>query len=351
MYSDWDFRQQFHLGHIFHHVPSGSHLGPQFDLNAISQPVVVPPLDRLFNGKAPPTVALCNPMPAYQVPVPKVDEVDPGKARLYVAERPKLTVVRRSSLDAYAAELVRIGKELQSVGYHGVVVPLRGGLKPWVQLDVVTELKLHDCWLPFTQGANGVDRDQIRHYLASFLSARPPVTPFRLAVVDTANSGHSSCMLADVIKSVWSDRGDASEWAVDFYLLFEATSTARRQPPKSRDIGPKSNTRLQFRVFPRPVPDLVVEDWDEALGVKCLWRDGTTPALEVIPSKGVLAIQERDGRLHIIEADRLDRETDLLLGEAVSEAVVTEPGFEHTHDVWPAYLPEDGTPPTPRTAE
>ncbi len=319
-------------------------------MNIITQPVVVPPLDVLLGGETPPKIELCNPMPAYRVPPRKNDEIPAVKAGQYLAERPKLVVVRRASLDAYAAELVRIGKELQSVGYHGVVVPLRGGLKPWVQLDVVTELKLNDCWLPFTQGANGIDRDQIRHHLASFVAVRPLVSPFRLAVVDTANSGHSSCILAEIIKCVWTDRGDDSEWVVDFYLLFEATGTGR-QPPKSREIGPKSTARLRFRVFPRPVPDLVVEDWNEALGVKCLWRDGSKPGLEVVPSKGIMAVQERDGRLHVLEADRLDRETDVLLGEAVSEAVVTEPGFQHTHDVWPEYLPKDGMPPTPRAAE
>lgn len=344
MATDWDFRGQLHFGDIFHHIPSGVHV-PLPAQYVVTQVPAMPSLDGLFDGDTPPTIELCNPMAVYRVPPRKSDEVPAHKGGLYLAGRPELVVVRRAALDDYATALVRIGKELQSVGYHNVVVPLRGGLKPWVQLDVITELKLNDCLLPFTQGANGIDKDQIRHHLKAFTDVRPAVSPYRLAVVDTANSGHSSNMLADIIKSIWSERADGSAWVADFYLLFAETIPRRSQPPKSREIEPKSTHGLTFRVYPHCVPDLIVEDWDAALGIKCLWRDGSKPGLEVVPSKGSMAVQEHDGRLHVIEADRLDRETDMLLGEAVSDAVRTEPGFHHTKDVWPAYLPKDGTPP------
>jgi hypothetical protein len=164
--------------------------------------------------------------------------------------------------------------------------------------------------------------------------------------VDTANSGHSGCALADILKALWKNSKDGPEWLVDFYLLFARTGSGRRQPPLSAEIERLSTGRLRFRVFPHPVPDLVVEDWDEALGIRCYWGDGASPQMRVVPSKGELAVQERDGSVRVVESDRLDRYTDVLLGESVSDAVVTEPGFRHTYDVWSAYLPADGVPPT-----
>jgi hypothetical protein len=330
----FDFRYDSAFEHIINHIPSGVHIGPATNEWAIVVSPKMPPMDELSGGLLQVTIPLCNPMPIRRPEIVLVEEVAPIWSDKYLIERPKLKVIHADKIYAYSDELVRIAREIQSRSYHGLIVPLRGGLKPWLQLDVMTELQIHDCWLPFTQGSNGLDRDQIRHHLVDFINSCEPTSPLKLAVVDTANSGHSSNQLAEIIRSIHTDRADGAHWQVHFYLIFEQTNPTRHHPPLSAEIPGKSNERLHFDVFPHAVPDLIAEDWDEALGIKCGWEDGLTPEIRIFPSRGRFALQEGSGYLKVIESDRLDRYTDLLLGEAVSDNVITLPGFRHTHDVW-----------------
>jgi hypothetical protein len=337
MSSDWGFRNQSELNYLYDIIPSGIHIGPSYqDLVLVSDPRM-PPIEHLFCGLTPPNIDLCNPMPVNQPKIVTIDEIEPAWAYDYLSERPKLHVVRGDRLSAYADELVKVSRSIQTVGYHGVLVPLRGGLKPWLQIDVVTEMRFDDCCIPFTQGANGVDVEPIRNRIESFLKSCPDVSTFKLAIVDTADSGHSSRMMAEIIKSIRTDRKDKANWQVHFYLIFEEGTPARRQPPLSAEIPGKSNHQVKFVVIPHSVPDLISEDWDEALGIKCGWKDGSIPQVYVVPSKGIVAIQRTDGGLRLVESNRLDRYTDILLSEAVSDCVVTHPEYTFSEDIWPKY--------------
>ena len=129
-----------------------------------------------------------------------------------------------------------------------------------------------------------------------------------------------------------------------YIIHLAALSASCLMPPRSRprisaSIPGKSNDRITFRVVPHGVDDLICEDWDEALGIQCGWRDGDIPSIEVTPARGVMALWKTDGGLRIVEAERLDRYTDALLGEASSESLVTDPSFSFSHHVWPTYLP------------
>ena len=57
-----------------------------------------------------------------------------------------------------------------------------------------------------------------------------------------------------------------------------------------------------------------------------------------VPSNGRVIVEEFNGNLREIEADRLDRFTDDLLAKAVSEAVTTDPSLRFDHDVWQNYV-------------
>ena len=118
-----------------------------------------------------------------------------------------------------------------------------------------------------------------------------------------------------------------------FYLIFEQTIPKRHHPPLSAEIPGKSNDvyTSMSSLMPFPISSLKI---GTRLGIKCGWEDGLTPEIRIFPSRGRFALQEGSGYLKVIESDRLDRYTDLLLGEAVSDNVITLPGFRHTHDVW-----------------
>jgi hypothetical protein len=287
-------------------------------------------------------------MEAYSYRPTTIDVVPVRWADAFLRERPELQVVDRQHLDAYADRLVDIGKELQAIKPHRVVVPLRGGLKPWLQLDVMTEMRHCDGWLPYTQGANNVATEQVRHYLNAFIAVGSNTPHFRIAILDTAESGHSSRELAKVVKELRAQAKGNSIWEVHFFLVFVKKRPQDRWPSLSGEIEPMSAPGITFRLHPFSVPHLLVEDWNEALGIRTRWVDGHVPRIEFVPSNGRMALREYDGSVRVFEAERLDRFTDALLGKSVSDGVVSAPGFRHVGDVWPNYLPPDAVPPAER---
>ncbi len=69
--------------------------------------------------------------------------------------------------------------------------------------------------------------------------------------------------------------------------------------------------------------DTIFEDEDDRARATLHHSSGS----EVTPAHGVMAIWKTDGGLRIVEAERLDRYTDALLGEVSSESLVTDPSF------------------------
>lgn len=327
-------------------LPSGVHSGiPGGELVRLI-PLRYPDWSQLTNPENV-VVSICNPMPASDFTVTKVDEISADASAMFLKEHPKLQLINQRDLGDYADLLSQVAKWLQVRGYHGVVIPLRGGMKPWNQLAIMTEHSLNECWLPFTQGANGVDRDPVRHHLSIFLESYADTSPLRLAIVDTADSGNSAAALAKLIASLREDCRSDSKWMVDFILFFESENGTKHCPPECVPIPKMSNDRLMFRVFACGTRSLITEDWDAALGIKTQWRDGKTPEFIMLPSYGRVVVQDYSGKLCEYEADRLDQFTDILLGNEVSDAVVTDSTLAFQKDVWQKYETVDERKPPP----
>lgn len=317
-------------------IPSGMHHGvPNGDIVRMT-PLRLPDWGLLANSDKV-KVSICNPMPASDFTITKVDEISAESSSIFLSERPKLKLISQCDLADYADLLSQVAKWLQIRGYHGVVIPLRGGMKPWNQLAIMTEHSLRECLLPFTQGANGVDRDQIRHYLSDFFQSFAGISPLRLAIVDTADNGDSAAALARLILSLRKDCRDDSKWLLDFILFFESKNGVKYCPPECVPIPKMGNHRLTFRVFACGTRSLITEDWDLALGIRTQWKDGKTPEIIILPSYGRVVVQNYSGMLVEYESDRLDQFTDILLGNEVSDAVVTDDSLLFHEDVFEKY--------------
>jgi hypothetical protein len=234
---------------------------------------------------------------------------------------------------------VGIAKWLNRVPYAGIIIPLRGGLKPGIQLRLLTELQHECCWLPFTRGSNKVDHEQVRHLLKRFLERIATVPVLRIAILDTADSGDSARVLAEIIRDIYRSMEGPGQWIANFMLIFEPRDDGYPFPPKALDIRKLTlDERLIFSVTVCQTPSLIVEDWDEAIGIRTIWKDGKVPAIVQLPSKGRIIVEEFSGNLLEIEAERLDHYTNDLFTSAVSEAMTTDPMFRFDHDVWQNYV-------------
>lgn len=331
----------FDLGHPGVLIPSGIHIGVPLDYLTRVIPLPAPDWEALRNVEHV-TVSVCNPMPDTPCPITQVDEVPADEASAYLQSHRETRIIRLQDVTMYGDLLAQVAKWLQICGYDGIIVPVRGGVKPFTQLNVLTEMRFEPCLLPFTQGANRLNEEQVRDYLKNYLERRAGNSPLKLSVVDTADSGHSALCLAEICRSLRRDWRGSGAWAIDFILFFEFQDGSKRYPPKSFHIPKLSSSKLVFRVFACGTPSLLVEDWDEALGIKTVWRDGRTPEFVLVPSKGRLVIQDYDGILRQYEAERLDLFTDQILGQEASDAVITDQSLRFHHDVWQKYKTPDG---------
>lgn len=278
-------------------------------------------------------IQLCNPMPVRPVDAVIVEEIQPRFATAFQNELHRVPIIGMQELYTYAEQLLEIGRILASRPYDCIVIPLRGGLKPWLQLDVLREFRQSPLWLPFTAGSQGKNDEQVLHILEQGLAKHAGASELRIAVIDTAISGDGSLHLAGLLSQrQLIDRGQ--RWNCDFHLLH----AKQRFPKKSNLIRELSNEHLEFSVVTWPVDHLLVENWNEAIGLEVHW-DGTTQAvIRNSSTEGRLLLKQIDGSIQLIESPELHHYVDLLFGDAVSEHVRHDASLVYQGDVWQRYI-------------
>lgn len=282
------------------------------------------------------SISIYNPMARTYTVVEQTDEVESVDASKFLCnvKRRDSRLVRMKDITEYGELLEKVALWLQSVTCDGVIVPLRGGIKPFTQLNALANLKYAPCWLPFTQGANGLNKDEIRTALKDYLESHLQQEKTRLVVVDTADSGDSSLALAEILKSLREEAGGTASWEVTFILFFESQNGKKWCPPKSTCIPHLNGEKIRFRVFRCGTTSLITEDWDEGLGIKAEWKPEGKPQVSVIPSAGIVIVEDYTGRLRQYKVERLDQFIDELLAKEVSDAVMTNDLVKYERDVW-----------------
>jgi hypothetical protein len=278
-------------------------------------------------------IQLCNPMPVRPVDAVIVKEIQPKFAKAFQNEFHRIPVIGMQELYSYAEQLLEIGRTLASRPYDFVVIPLRGGLKPWLQLDVLREFRQSPLWLPYTAGSQGKYDEQVLHVLEQGIATHASASDLRIAVIDTAISGDGSFHLAELLaQRQLTDR--RQRWICDFHLLH----AKERFPTRSNYILKLSNERLKFNVVTWPVDHLLVEDWNEAIGLEVRWEGDTRAIIKHCSTEGHLLLERNDGSIQLIESQELHHYVDLLLGDAVSEYVRHDENLVYQGEVWHRYI-------------
>jgi hypothetical protein len=277
-------------------------------------------------------IELCNPMQSRIVEAVVVQEVKPKFFDSLRNNMDRVPVIQVRELYSYAEMLLEIGRELARQNYDIVIIPLRGGLKPWLQLDVLREFRQPPLWLPYTAGSQGKFDDQIMHVLYEGFKTKESTASLRFAVVDTAISGHGSAHLAEILNTFHS-QDNKRQWSCDFHLLH----ARNRTPTETARIKP-SHDNLKFSVILWPVEHLLVEDWNEAIGLVVNWEGNQRVVIKQCATEGQLLLRRLDGSGQLIESAEMHAYLDVLLGDALSEYVQTDPALEYQRDVWQRYV-------------
>lgn len=190
---------------------------------------------------------------------------------------------------SYMDALVRLARELSDFNPACVLFPLRGGKKPRELLDAMLNRRLVCEEFPFSFHGDTELADIYRKYLRGLLrDYLRKNDPLRLCVVDAGKGGHGSNKLAKMLRSIHEEIG--GHWEVTFHILHE-----RESPPTRFDTAAnKSMPHLKIEVRTHVVDSLLVEDWDEGIGLsaihagrRMIYKTSTTPgAVYVVDEKG-----------------------------------------------------------------
>lgn len=277
-----------------------------------------------------------NPMSVRDVPYETLDVLPQDQADTFLREHSTIRVVSLGEFDGYSGVLRRVHDALGVQRPRAVVFPLRGGLKPGVQLEVMGNYEIEPLWLPYTTGGAGSHEDAIRAALDILLHPLEDGSRLMLSVVDTAISGHSARRLG-VFLNDWVGARPGRSMDCHFNILYDPTHPNHSYPAEADEIRRPSSDRARFRLFTFPGPALILEDWAEALGYRVEFNEALCTVKPSVRA-GRALLRGPDGIVSFIESERLDYFFDQRIAAALSENILTDPVLQYQRDVcWPEY--------------
>jgi hypothetical protein len=294
---------------------------------AYNNPVLTPPL---FSNAYPPfdlrfetRPEVSNPMLAQPVEYQLLDCAASNQLSELKNAYEGAEYFTQADLDCYADVLVQIAKELSTKSLDIMLVPLRGGWKPSIQLRVMNKHSYPLLPFAFTAGSNGRFRKENFDLLAARLKEFHDKPTLQIGVIDAAMSGHSAKTLAELLRDIKSEFPKQA-WHVCFDLLYSDKTKNHPFPNESDVILHMSSGDLTFERNPRLVPSLLVEDWDEGIGFslnngQCIYK--TT-------GNGTLLLRTNDNRVGVYRSSELSRFIDLLIAKSNSESMLSDPLLE-----------------------
>lgn len=294
---------------------------------AYNNPVLMPPV---FSNAYPPfdlrqenQPEVANPMLAQPVEYQLLDSASSNQLRELQNAFKDAEYFTQSDLDSYADVLVEVAKELSTKSLDIMLVPLRGGWKPSIQLRVMNKNGYPLFPFAFTAGANGRFRQENFDLLTDRLSEFHGKPTLQIGVIDAAMSGHSAKALAELLQDIKAEFPKQA-WHVCFDLLYSDKTKNQSFPYESDVIPHMSQGTLTFERNPRLVPSLLVEDWDEGIGFslnngQCVYK--TT-------GNGTLLLRTNDNRVGVYRSSELARFIDHLIAASSSESMLSDPMLE-----------------------
>lgn len=201
-----------------------------------------------------------------------------------------------------------------------MIVPYRGGLTPSLHLQVMNKFQYPQLPLGFSAGSQERNRQSIEEELIWNLERFRERGQLLIGVIDTAIRGDSSLKLANILKSA-KRHFEKQPWRVVFHLLHsdEKYST----PPLVKDIAKFNAASLGFEVELHKVPSLLVEDWDEGIGLRADWQNGI--CYYKTTTDGQVISKLPDGNVAVLHSNNMPTLIHSFIAIAETDSMLTNP--------------------------
>ncbi len=244
---------------------------------------------------------------------------------------PEMHCIDAAALDSYADALAKIATGLLVRQPGIVLVPLRGAIKAWRQLETMCLYRLHAFKL-WTSGlgAGRLDPHRVKETLRPQLSRAVRAGLLSIAIVDTAKGGNGCFELAKILKELHEEDTE-NRWEVEFHLILP-----RSAPVLGRMGGLHqfNDSRYACWAHPYEVDDLLVEDWDPAFGVCALDKaDGKPVTFKLLDERGARLAIRQEGQVFVLESKAMHDLINKLLADRVTVSLLTDPALEQIDDL------------------
>lgn len=264
------------------------------------------------------------------------EEVD-ARAAALITKSKKSPLIEQAELDAYGTTCVQLAKDLASVGAHLRLGPLRGAARPCLLMDVMASGSGDFTFFNFKEGSNGKNKGRVIADLLPILREFDPHEQlYRIQVVDTAVGGQGINALT---KYLWALKEQHREfrkqrWELDYRIIHATdarTNVANIMRAKGRARPGVFGIQLQRYV----VPDLVVEDYEAALGLE-ITGDGGRFLVKQSYKPGRFVLKSDDG-LRLVESKALVVTFDELFSKCITETLTSRTDLQQVGVVWQEY--------------
>jgi hypothetical protein len=231
-------------------------------------------------------------------------------------------IITPEQIASYADQLVVVATNLAERPIDFMIVPYRGGLTPSLHLQVMNKFQYPHIPLGFSQGSQERNRQNIEDEVVWNLEQFRDRKHLLIGVIDAAIRGDSSLKLADVLKSA-KRHFDKQRWKIVFHLLH--SEEKYRTPPFVREIPNFNSDGIQFEVELHPVASLLVEDWDEGIGLRADWQNGI--CYYKATTDGQVISKLPDGNVAVLHSNNLPALIHSFIAHSVTDSMLTNPAL------------------------
>lgn len=236
-------------------------------------------------------------------------------------------IITRKEVESYADRLVEVATDLAKRPIDLMIVPYRGGLTPSLHLQVMNKFQYPHIPLGFTQGSQERNRQSIEDEVIWNLERFRQHERLCIGIIDTAIRGDGSLKLADILKSA-KRHFDKQQWQIVFHLLHSPEKYPT--PPLVRDIDNFNTESLRFKVELHDVPSLLVEDWDEGIGLRAEWQNGI--CYYKTTTDGQVISKLPDGNVAVLHSNNLPILIHSFIANSVTDSMLTNPALTLKRD-------------------
>lgn len=265
-----------------------------------------------------------------------IEERD-AKATSWITECNKIPLIAQADINAYGQTCIQLAQNLSHIGGNLRLGPLRGAVRPCLLMDAMTQGAGDFTFFNYKAGCQPENAERVKADLRPILlAANPHNETYRIQVVDTAIGGHGINALTSYLRELKEKQPEfrKQKWVLDLHIIHATdgrTDIGNIEKVKSQFGAGVFEVQLQRYV----VPDLIVEDYEAALGLD-ITSDHGKILVKQSYQPGQFLLKCDDGS-RLVKSEALVVTFDELFSQSITDEMLHNQNLNQVGVVWKDY--------------